>query len=819
MNLNTLPELLLFVGNMEMLLAAIHNGADAVYIGMPKFNARGRTQDFSIEELREMIELAHLYDVKVHLAFNILIFQDELEEARSLLLEILPLGPDAMIVQDLGLARLIRSMAPDQIIHASTQMTITNYEAMKFLDDLKLDRFVLGREVSLDEMKIIRTQTNKELEVFVHGALCVSYSGQCLTSESIGGRSANRGQCAQSCRLDYEMFVDGEKKNLIDEKYLVSPQDLCGIEEIPKLMNLGINSFKVEGRLKSKEYVASAASSYKKVIEGQSSFGLKEEMAITYSRGFFSGWLNGVNHQELVPGTYSAHQGLNLGKIKKIDHKKKNFIIESNIELSLGDGLLLTETKKNFSQGSPIYSVTAIGNKNYEVSLNHDFPFSALTLNHEVFLNSSPKLFKKINGPVLDKNKNKKIPVSFHVHGKLDETLKISVSDGRNTVSAESSSKLSAAQNKPLSKDMIKDELGSLGGTCFTLGSIHFDFEESFFLNHKELKQIRRDLMTSLIKLRITPEQVNIKPSLDWHKHQSNGSSQLSLNVLIRNKHQIESLKGSLVNSVILDFDYGKDYQGSVTKLKSMGLKVGIATTRILKPTEYKNLNVILKANPDFILVRNLGAMEYFLANAPEKPLHGDYSLNITNSLTAEYLLAKGLKSFTPSYDLNQWQLFDLLEWSPSSRSEITIHQYLPEFHMEHCVFAGFLSEGKSFRDCGMPCEKHDVVLKDAYGNFHPLKADQECRNTMFRGTPQSAGMLVPELLKLKATTFRLEALSESPEELRHKIDHYLDLIHQKITPQELMEKIKVSEKYGLSQGQMDHNKAYKDRKKQYPSV
>jgi putative protease len=810
-----MPELLLPVGNMEMLLAAIHNGADAVYIGMPKFNARGRTQDFTIEQLKEMIELAHLYDVKVHLAFNILIFQDELEEARKLLLEVLPLGPDAMIVQDLGLARLIRSMAPDQIIHASTQMTITNYEAMKFLEDLKLDRFVLGREVSLDEIQIIRSQTDKELEVFVHGALCVSYSGQCLTSESIGGRSANRGQCAQSCRLEYEMYVDGERRNLVDEKYLVSPQDLCGIEEIPSLMKLGINSFKVEGRLKSKEYVAAAASSYKKVISGQGHTGLKEEMAITYSRGFFSGWLNGVNHQELVQGTYSAHQGLNLGKITKIDPKKKTFQIESKIEISLGDGLLITETKKNFSQGSPVYSVFRNSNESFEIGLNHDFPFHSLTLNHEVFLNSSPKLFKKINSNVVDKNKNKKIPLKFHVYGRMNETLKVSVFDGKNSVSSESESFLSEAQNKPLSAAMIKEELASLGGTCFNLNEITFDFSDKLFLNHKELKELRRELVSALIKLRISPTKINLFPALDWQKKQLEmTNSTAKLNVLIRNKNQIESLQGSTVHSVILDFDYGKDYQDSVKKLKSLGFIVGIATTRILKPTEYKNLKVILKALPDFILVRNLGAMEYFKQYAPEIPLHGDYSLNVTNSLTAEYLLTRGLTTFTPSYDLNQWQLFELLEWSHPNQSEITIHQYLPEFHMEHCVFAGFLSEGKSFRDCGMPCEKHDVVLKDSYGNYHPLKADQECRNTMFRGTPQSAGMLVPELLKLKATTFRIEALSETPEELRMKIDHYHDLIQQKISPMQLMEKIKVAEKYGLSQGQMDHSKTYKDRKK-----
>ena len=214
-------ELLLPVGNMEMCMAAVHHGADAIYVGVPFFNARGRSSDLSIEELKEMIDFCHLYGVKVNLAFNVVIFQNEIPKVISLLEEILPLNPDAFIVQDLGLAKIIRTMAPHQRIHASTQMTVTNTDAIKLLQDLGIDRFVLGRENSLSEIKLIREQTEKELEVFVHGALCVAYSGRCFTSESLGGRSANRGQCAQSCRLEYELYVDDVKKETGDKKYFV----------------------------------------------------------------------------------------------------------------------------------------------------------------------------------------------------------------------------------------------------------------------------------------------------------------------------------------------------------------------------------------------------------------------------------------------------------------------------------------------------------------------------------------------------------------------------------------------------------------------
>ena len=259
-------ELLLPVGHKEMALAAIHNGADAIFIGFPGFNARGRSYDHEIAELQEIIETCHLYGVKVNLAFNIVIFENELDQVVDAIKKVLPLKPDALIVQDLGLVNLIRQIAPNQVIHGSTQMTVTNDLAIEFLADLNIKRFVLGRENSLSEIKLIKKSTEKELEVFVHGALCVSYSGQCFTSESIGGRSANRGQCAQSCRFSYDLIVDGVKQNTIDRDYLVSPQDLCGISEIPELMEIGVSSFKVEGRLKSPEYVASVARSYKDVM-------------------------------------------------------------------------------------------------------------------------------------------------------------------------------------------------------------------------------------------------------------------------------------------------------------------------------------------------------------------------------------------------------------------------------------------------------------------------------------------------------------------------------------------------------------------------
>lgn len=797
-----------------MCLAAIHHGADAIYVGVPFFNARGRTKDFSFEELKEMIDLCHLYGVKVNLAFNVVIFQDEFPKAIEILEKILPMGPDAFIVQDLGLAKVIREMAPDQRIHASTQMTVTNPDAIKLVEELKIDRFVLGRENSLNEIKLIREKTEKELEVFVHGALCVAYSGQCFTSESLGGRSANRGQCAQSCRLEYELFVDEVKKDLGNKKYLVSPKDLMGIEEVPMLKELGVNSFKVEGRLKTPEYVAAAAKNYREVLDGAPvDLGRRtEELSSTYSRGFFSGWLNGVNHQKLVDGTFSAHRGLEIGVVAEV--KKKTFVVQSKTELRAGMGLLIAGKEE---VGSKIFAVHKSGS-NYEVELlQKDLK---LEKGQKVYLNSNEALSQELRKGWLTREKQKHIPLNFLVQGIYNEPLLVKAIDpeGRE-VYAQTISFLAPAKGRPMTEEFLREELGSLGNTVYEMGKFECFIQEGLFLNHRELKDLRRELVEKMNKERTT-RSVKVH-GFEVKKMEKHGSSS-GMNILLRSKVQVEGFKNnfaqfepyrSLIKSVILDFEFGKDYGPSVEMIKSLGLKAGIATTRILKPSEYYNLNTIIRCAPDLILVRNLGAIQY-LSEKCSIPLIGDFSLNVTNSLALDFFVKKNLISVNASYDLNGEQLSDLVEYSDPSKLEVTLHQYMPEFHMEHCVFAAFMSTGSSFKDCGKPCEKHEVKLKDPYGNMHFLKADQECRNTFFKATPQSAGFLVKTLMQKGIGSFRLEALNEKPEEINLKILTYLQLMNHELTDHQVFEKLKVMESYGLGSGQLSKTDTYKDRKK-----
>lgn len=808
-------ELLLPVGNMEMCMAAVHHGADAIYVGVPFFNARGRTADLGLEELKDMICFCHLYGVKVNLAFNVVIFQQELPKVVELLSQILPLAPDAFIVQDLGLAGVIRSMAPHQRIHASTQMTVTNADAMEFLSDLKIDRFVLGRENSLSEIKLIREKTEKELEVFVHGALCVAYSGQCFTSESLGGRSANRGQCAQSCRLPYELIVDGEKRELGNLSYLVSPKDLMGIAELSELQAIGVNSFKVEGRLKTPEYVAAAARNYRDVLDG-GALDLQRrrvELSSTYSRGFFSGWLHGVNHQQLVDATFSSHRGVEIGRV--LDVKKNAILLSSETELRAGMGLLFVDS---LERGSKIFSVSKIG-KNYQVELlqKNLLPEKGA----KVYLNSNEVLSKELRRKWQSREFQKKIPLTFEIEGSVGAPLRVRAIDpeGRR-VEVSSKDVFTEASGRPVDAGFLKEELSSLGSTVYTACGFNFTLQDNLFLHHREIKEVRRGIVERMNTERIrrsVPHALpfEIRPS-------TRGSDRPGLNILLRTVEQVEGFIAefkrfekhrSFIKSVILDFEFGKDYQRSLTLIKSLDLRAGIATTRILKPSEYYNLNTIIRLCPDLVLVRNLGAIGY-LKQKSSLPLIGDFSLNVTNSLSLEYLLAKGLETVNVSYDLNQEQLLSMADFADASRMEVTVHQYMPEFHMEHCVFAAFLSKGTSFRDCGKPCEKHEVKLKDPYGQTHFLKADHECRNTFFKATPQSASFLMSSLLEKGVGSFRLEALNERPEELNHKIEVYLKLLAGELDQKDAFTTLEIVESYGLTPGQLSKSDSYRDRKK-----
>src|SRR5436190_1331290 len=370
-----LPELLAPAGDWECVRAAVENGADAIYFGLERFNARMRAHNFTHADLPKLMEFLHRRAVKGYVTFNTLVFADEMREAENYLRTIIAAGVDAAIVQDVGICRMIRQLSADFPIHASTQMTITSAAGVEFARELGCDLVVLARECSLKEIEAIQQSVASQLplEVFVHGALCVAYSGQCLTSEALGGRSANRGECAQACRMPYELVSDGRTVPLGNRRYLLSPQDLAGLELLPDLIRAGVASLKIEGRLKSPGYVANITRVYRKALDDlrftnddlrsagnplrkSEIVNRKYEMEMAFSRGLYTGWFRGVNNQELVHARFGKKRGVFLGDVAGVQGEK--VFVELRAPLKPGDGVVFDAGHpEDKEEGGRVYEV------------------------------------------------------------------------------------------------------------------------------------------------------------------------------------------------------------------------------------------------------------------------------------------------------------------------------------------------------------------------------------------------------------------------------------------------------------------------------
>ena len=357
-------ELLSPAGDLVCARAAVENGADAIYFGLDEgLNDRARATNISQENLDELMDLVHGRGVNGYLTLKTLVFPGELSKCIRIIKEVAQAGVDAVLVQDLGVARLVREICREMSIHASTQMTLTSAECTKVAAKVGIDRVVLARELSIPEIKQIAAESVVPLEVFCHGALGVAYSGQCLTSESLGGRSANRGQCAQACRLPYDLLCDGDDVDLEEVKYLLSPQDSAAFKLIPELIDAGVISFKIEGRLKSPEYVANVTRRYRQAIDSAITTQTVhlnereiEEMELSLSRGFSPGWLNGCDHKMLVPGLSSSKRGVLSGQIREVG--KSRVKVQLSRVLKVGDGIVFDgDRAANQEQGGRFYEI------------------------------------------------------------------------------------------------------------------------------------------------------------------------------------------------------------------------------------------------------------------------------------------------------------------------------------------------------------------------------------------------------------------------------------------------------------------------------
>ena len=790
------PELLAPAGGWDCLRAAVANGADAVYFGLPKFNARMRADNFTEEELPEVVRFAHRHGVKAYVAFNTLVFTSELDAAEEQLRLLNRSGVDALIVQDVGLVRLAKTIVPELAIHASTQMTITSPEGAEFARELGVDRVVLARETSLRELE--KFDGSVPLEVFVHGALCVAYSGQCLTSESLGQRSANRGECAQACRMPYELIVDGERRDLGDKKYLLSPQDLAAAEEIPRLMELGVVSFKIEGRLKSPEYVAAVCQVYRRAIDTALTLPKIKlspaelyQLEMTFSRGLYPGWMHGVNHQELVGARYGKKRGSFLGMVTKVG--KDDVEIGDIGNLKLGDGVVFdTGGDTNQEQGGRIYGIHG-GQITF---LRSQIDFTKIKPGARLWKTSDPKLDEQLRQSFSGRSEPRtKCVVDLIVSGVAGDSLTIET----HLATVRSRIPLEAARTAPINSERLREHLGKFGESGYALGDLENRLIGDLILPIGELNRLRRELVYAMDTARETHRPEMSAPSM-LPKDVSSASQSTHLHVLCRSLEQIAAAMEAGALSIYADFEDIRRYRDAVTLVReSNGTRITLATPRIQKAGEAGFFRLIENCQPDALLIRNLGALKYYQTSV--LPKIGDFSLNVANPLSAAYFIEHGLQRVTISYDLNLPQVVSLLQSAPVHWFELTLHQHMPMFHMEHCVFAAFLSKGTDHTNCGRPCEIHRVHLRDRVGMNHPLRADVGCRNTLFNSKSQTGAPFYEALRKTGLAHFRVELLEENATQTARIVTAYQDLLSGAASGESLWRSLKSTAQLGVTTG------------------
>lgn len=817
-------ELLAPAGNWEAMRAAVANGADAVFFGVEKFNARARADNFLMEELPEIMSFLHGYGVKGFLTFNILVFETELEDAKELIDACIDAGVDAVIVQDLGLVRMIREISPDFPIHGSTQMTVTSTEGVQFTEPYNIERVVLGRENSLKQIKQIKKESAHELEVFVHGALCVSYSGQCLTSEMWGGRSANRGECAQACRLPYDMMINGEHHDMGDITYLLSPKDLKALELVPDLIEAGVTSFKIEGRLKAPEYVANVVSKYRKAIDAYFA-GVKfepelidvQELEQSFSRGFTAGFLKGTNHKQLVDGTFPKKRGVFLGNVRKV--YRDAILVELEAPLKRGDGIVFDfgdPTQKE--EGGYVYDIRIKGQKVegqvenglFEIVMGRGaVDISRIQVGDKVWRTADPEMDRRLRKTFDTEKPYRTFPVNVEVYGQVGQPLVAIYTDVKKgtQVTVQSEKPAEEALKRPLDEEVLTEQLGRLGGTLFHLGELTIHLSGALIVPKSEMNRMRREAAEELDRLRKEPpkyQKRDIDVYEDTHIAEPANGDDAALIALCRSLEQIEAAGQTDVDYIYADFEFVKDYPEAVQLARRYGKKIALATPRIHMPGENGILRLILKAEPDGVLIRNTGAVYFF---EQEKPagveLIGDFSLNIANHKAVNLFLDRGLQRVTASYDLNTEQMIDLLSQSNAAQVEVVIHQHMPMFHTEHCVYATFLSEGTDFTNCGRPCEADRVSLRDRVGMEHPVRVDTGCRNTVYNAVDQSGAEYLKEFLGHGVTTYRIEFLEEDGQRVKEVVGLYRQALRNEITGTQVWRTLNATNQLGVTRGQL----------------
>lgn len=721
---NNKIELLSPAGSIESFKAACQNGADAVYMGVDKYNARAMAVNFGINEYIECIEYAHIRGIKVYLTLNTLMYDDEIKEALDIVLKLYSKGLDAVIIQDIGLGMLIHKLIPKLPLHASTQMSVYSLDQVKYLEGIGFKRVVLARELSVDEIEYICKNTNLEIEVFIHGALCVSVSGQCLLSSTIGNRSANRGRCAQPCRMKYSLY-NSKGKELISNSYILSKKDIFGLEYVNKLKEIGVTSLKIEGRNKNPEYVAGVTKNYRNAINNNINSNTKQELMQLFNRGGISiGYFDGVKYKNSISLLSPKNTGIFLGKV--IDKKGVYVKLKLEEDIDMHDGFEIYSEDKVISN-----IVTCIKNDKY-VNVNSNMKKGeyvwigdvkkSVKIGSNIYKTSSDKLNKKYRLTYSNNVENIKNKVEVEINILKDKKIFAKVFLNNICINIDIDYIPQLANNKELDKEAVISAFSKTQDIPFIFDFKKINIDNKLFVPVSILNELRRKIVYEILK----SYKININVSNEEKLVEKLLNEEVVQNIKIKDSNKVNAkflykydnkVNYAKVDRLYIDIcDYIKYREDILEKYKNVQIYIVIPNVVLSNKRKIilDNIDEIFKDNISGVL---LGSFEFFKLVLEKKKqynfvLVADYTLNISNIYSATFLVKEGFDVITPSYDMS---ITNIENMSRYVNVEI-VEDYITVMTSRYCILGSMLEDRKENKNCSMPCLKDRFYLKDDYG-------------------------------------------------------------------------------------------------------
>lgn len=798
-------ELLAPVGSKEALIAAVESGANAVYLGGRMFGARHYAPNFTDEELAEAVRFAHLRGVAVLVTVNTLVDDSELATLENYLQYLYAVGVDAIIVQDLAVATIARKTVPKLPLHASTQMTVHNLAGVIRLANMGFTRVVLARELSLADIEYICRHSPVEIETFIHGALCISYSGQCLMSSMIGGRSGNRGRCAQPCRLPYTL-VDAAGNDVLSNadagEYLLSPKDFNTIEVLPALIKAGVTSFKIEGRMKRPEYVAVVVDTYRRAIDRYQhttgDYAVSEQdrkdLAQIFNRDFTLAHLYGKNGRQMMSDRRPNNRGVRIGRVLDYQHAAKTAVIKLDESLAIGDiiefwvkvgGRVNVTVAAMTVDGIPVTEAKA----HTAVALSVSSP---VRINDRVFKVFDAKLMERARGCFAKAEAIRRIPVTIAVTVAENQPLTIAIKD-QEGFAAEACTNFIAekAVKRPLTPETIAKQVERLGTTIFALAGLNCQIEGEVMVPVSEINDARRRAVELLENARLAkfsrPPLIKTS-SIKELLPQERPIPRRHKPALTVNVDTLDKLKAAVDNGADSILFGGECFSGQVLSATEYqyaadyawqhNRKIIFNTPRLLPqsqlPAVKEQLALFNTIKPDAISAGNIGTLQ-LLQEHSAVPVHGDYPLNIYNSITANYFTKLGLASLTLSPELTLAQI-EALAGKQLTALECLVHGHLTLMISEYCILGSFLG-GSNGKPCNHACQRAQYWLKDRKDELFPVVTDQFCRMHILNGKELSMLPHVPRLMRTGLSRLRIEAKYSSVQEVARITKLYRSLL------------------------------------------